>query len=497
MNRMIQQIQKNKWIIRTLYLIGILLVVGPVYYSFKSAIWLDPAIIMTEMESVAKGYIPYKTMHLNYPPLFFYMMVGLKKLFGIPYGFYNFYLFFNYLFLIGSAVCLDVIGRQFSGKKILSDFSAWLYVLVMLKLGADSVMFAVPSVFFGLLSCMLCLLLKEKQPIFFIIIGMIAVCSFLIKQFGAGYFALVLYLIFCFCDKKKWEKSLCFCLGYVIPIVIVLIVFGWEFVESTLLNGYGTTTSALKGEDVSIGFKIARIKEYSVQSIIHSFMIVVSAICLLPIFYEQMKWKEILFCFCGFAGFCMQYYFCGSGHPHYRQYMAPFAILMIPIMTMLDFKKNYVAIVICFVGLFSTMYKPIRNSLKFSLKKPMQHYCEMGRIYQQKQADEICKYVEEGSSIWIANTELLHFYYFTDMATPNMKQVGYSAGPWEITVESATLQVKSADYVLCTPKGGWSDDFDYYLKPLRPYVEGFYCDTLADDMLLYDMRRPNEMVNKD
>ena len=178
--------------------------------------------------------------------------------------------------------------------------------------------------------------------------------------------------------------------------------------------------------------------------------------------------------------------------------MAPFAILMIPIITTLDFKKNYATIAICVVGVLLTMYRPVRNCMKYSIKRPMQHYCESGRIKQQNQAMEILNYVDKGSTIWIANTELLHFYYFTDLVTPNMKQVGYSAGPWEITVESATLQVKSADYVLCTPKGGrFSDDFDYYLKPLRPYVEGFYCDTLADDMLLYDMRRPNEMANKD
>lgn len=482
-------LQKNKYVSGILYLFGILLLLGPLFYSFKAMIWLDPAIIMTEMESIAKGYIPYKTMHLNYPPLFFYMMVGLKKLFKIPYGFYNFYLFINYLFLFGSAVCLDVIGRQFSGKKFLSDFSAWLYVLVMLKLGADSVMFAVPSIFFGLLSCLLCLLLKEKHPICFIIIGMIAACSFLVKQFGAGYFALIMFLVFCFCERNKWEKFFLFCLGYVIPIIVVFTAFGWEFVESTLLNGYGTTTNALRGEDISIQSKITIILRSSIRSITQSFMIVLSSICLLPMFYEQKKWKEILFCFLGFAVFCLQYYFASSGHPHYRQYMAPFAILMIPTLSILDFKKNHVAFMICFVGVFLTMYKPIRYGLKNSLKKPIQHYCETGRDAQYKQAAELCRHVDEGSTIWIANTGLLNYYYFTNWSTPNMKQVGYSAGPWEITIESATLQVDSADYVLCSQVGGWEDDFDYYLKPLRPYIESFPCDTILGYLLLYDMRK--------
>ncbi|MCR4847954.1 MAG: hypothetical protein K5920_03765 [Bacteroidales bacterium] len=484
------QVIKSKWMLGALFIMGLLFVIGPIYYSFKRAIWLDPAIIMTEMESVAKGYIPYKTMHLNYPPLFFYMMAGLKKLFGVPYGFYNFYLSVNYLFLFGCAFCLDVIARQLTEKKWFSDFSALLFVMVMLALGADGVMFEVSSMFFGLLSCMLCLLFRNKHPFHFLYIGMIAACSFLVKQFGAGYFALVGYLIFCFCECWKWRRALLFGLGYIVPIIIVLYLFGSEFVVSTLLNGYGTTTSALKGEDVSIMAKLLIIFENSGQSIVHSFMVMVSAFILLPMFYKQRKWKEILFCFFGFAGFCLQFYFCNSSSLHYRQYMAPFAILMIPLMLALDYKKKPIAKLICIAGLLITLYQPVENCFRFSVKLPMRHYCETGREGQLKQAMKLREYIDEGSTIWIANSAWMHLYYFSDLPTPNMKQVGFSAGPWELTVESAKLQIESADYVLCTETDGFIEDNDYYLNPFRQYLEGFHCDTVMNNMLLYNMRRP-------
>ena len=92
-----------KW---TLVFAGTISALVPIILSFWKAVWVDPAVILVEMERIAEGYVPYKTMHLNYPPLWFYMMVGLKKLFGIPYGCYNFYLSVHLVvFLL--LLCLD------------------------------------------------------------------------------------------------------------------------------------------------------------------------------------------------------------------------------------------------------------------------------------------------------------------------------------------------------------------------------------------------------
>ena len=168
--------------------------------------------------------------------------------------------------------------------------------------------------------------------------------------------------------------------------------------------------------------------------------------------------------------------------------MAPFAMLMIPILLSLDYKGHFVAYLICMTGICLTLFKPMKNALNHCVKRPLQNYCETGRKDQQLQAEELLGHIRSGSTIWIGNTALQHLYYFTNLPTPNMKEVGYSAGPWEITMEAATMQVKSSDYVLCCPYNNGNDEFDYYMKPLLHYLESFHCDTITEYMLLYDMR---------
>lgn len=112
-----------KW---TLASAGIISVLLPLILSFWKAVWVDPAVILVEMERIAEGYVPYQTMHLNYPPLWFYMMVGLKKLFGIPYGCYNFYLSVHYVFLFSCACFVYGISREFGTRKYASVLASWL-----------------------------------------------------------------------------------------------------------------------------------------------------------------------------------------------------------------------------------------------------------------------------------------------------------------------------------------------------------------------------------
>ena len=73
------------WVLGTLGVLSVLvLIIG----SFFRSINVDEAVLLVEMERIAEGYVPYKTMHLNYPPLWFYINVALKSLFHIPYGCY-------------------------------------------------------------------------------------------------------------------------------------------------------------------------------------------------------------------------------------------------------------------------------------------------------------------------------------------------------------------------------------------------------------------------
>ena len=71
---MILRILENKLCRICLILIGVLSTIIPIIGSYFMAIDVDSAIILTEMERIYEGYIPYKDIHLNYPPLWFYQV---------------------------------------------------------------------------------------------------------------------------------------------------------------------------------------------------------------------------------------------------------------------------------------------------------------------------------------------------------------------------------------------------------------------------------------
>ena len=183
---------ENKFVKWTLGILGVLSVLVLIIGSFFNSMDVDSAIILVEMERIAEGYIPYKTMHLNYPPLWFYINVALKWLFHVPYGCYPFYLGVHWLYAIGCASCLYYISRQWGASKYISAFVAWLFFIVSHWPQGNEILFEIPSVFWGLLAISLFLKWKDSYPAWQIIVGAIACCSFLTKQFGAGFLMLVL-----------------------------------------------------------------------------------------------------------------------------------------------------------------------------------------------------------------------------------------------------------------------------------------------------------------
>ena len=109
-------------------------------------------------------------------------------------------------------------------------------------------------------------------------------------------------------------------------------------------------------------------------------------------------------------------------------------------------------------------------------------------------AQRIKEEIPPHKTLWIANTGLQQYYYLTNSDTPNMAEVGYSAGPWEITIEKATMQVGSADYILCLyyTDDNFSSDYDYFFtKDLRNFTYKHPFVDLGGNIRLYKMKDIN------
>ena len=158
-----KEILKNRFFLWSLAIIGILTAIIPIIGSLVNGILhVDEPVLLVEMERIAEGYIPYIDMHLNYPPLWFYIMAWLKHLFHIPYGNYSFYHFIHYIFVIANAILIAGICRRNGFGRLISWFSAWLFLIVSHWMSGNAILFEMPSLFFGLLAVWLAQLQKPQ-----------------------------------------------------------------------------------------------------------------------------------------------------------------------------------------------------------------------------------------------------------------------------------------------------------------------------------------------
>lgn len=452
-------------------IIGIVSALIPIITSFWNGIDVDTAVILTEMERIYEGYIPYKTIHLNYPPLFFYICVGLKWLFHVPFGYYPFYHALHFVFVIITAVFIYLICRAFDGSKTVSLFCSWLFMMVTHWTQGNYVMFEIPSICFGL-AAMYCILSNiMKNSLNFIWIGALTTCAFLVKQFGAGFFVLGLYLIVVNCDITKWKKLLFYILGYLMPILLCLVIWGKDFIYSVLLNGYGTETASLAGYETSIYSKCNQIIGNLYYFSYRICPIVFAAIISIPFIVRSHNIREFLFCIFGILGFALSFWFVRGGL-HYSLYMTPFAILMIPIITNTEIVNKYVlwisyaaVALTTLLALYSTYRNRVYKGLKYQQLKG-----------QTELSNRLSEIIDNDKTVWIIHGGIEYLYYFNNLTPPNMSSVGYATGPLEVTKEKQWKQVKSADYII-----RFTRDYPYeysFDEEVKSYVNQFPMDSL-------------------
>lgn len=465
---------------------GILSLIVPIVLSFFNTIDVDSAVILTEMERIAEGYVPYKTLHLNYPPLFFYINVALKWIFQVPFGCYPFYLGVHYAFVFVSAWMIYLISREFKASKPISFLAVWLFIMITHWTQGNIVLFELPSICFGLIAMYAAIHYSEKNCGHFLWIGAVAACSLLVKQFGLGFCLLVICLIVLYSKDRRLSRIGLFILGYLTPLALCLVIWGKDIVNSIILNGYGTNTAELAGWDVSFGHKCGQIIGNLWYFLRRVCPIVIYSTLLIPSALGNIKkggdeWKQMLICYLGILGFALQFWFVAGGL-HYLLYLIPFAVLLLPSIYLLSNGRITKSLAILSIaitmllGIYSTYHNRVYKGI---ISRGKESQCQISSILSEK--------IEVGKKVWIPHGGIEYLYYFNNLMVPNIATIGYATGPLEVTLEKQWAQIKSADYVICFKR---VYPYEYsFNQEVRDWLSQFSVEPLDRDgeILLYDM----------
>lgn len=468
----------NKSILKILTIVlSIVLVLIPIIGSLiNGPMYCDSGYYISMVERISEGYIPYKTLHLGYTPLWFYLTVVYKLLFNIPNGMYEPYLVLNYIYQFTTAFILYRILLEFNIRKELSIFGAILFLLTSHWLQGNFVMLETPSIFWGMLSCLLIILFRNKNRTNYLWIGALCCFSFLTKQFGLGFFPLGIYLICIYSDDYKIYRLIYFILGFIFPLIFCFIYWEKDFL-SLIFSEYGTVSAEEAGWDISLISKLEQIYENTLYNFKRINPIVPISLIFIPYIIKQDRWREFMFGWLGF-GFLLQYYFIGGGL-HYQLYVVPFSIIIMCILLSLSISKYAKCILIVFtiltilMSLYSTYYNRVyKIYINSETKKE-----------QIQRANWVKDHTDDDKTLFIVNTGLQEIYFLSKMLPPNIDKIGYSFGALGVNKEEGKKQVEDADYILRFTK---DYEYDAFFTPqLKEYCIQLPSIYYSDEIVLH------------
>jgi len=389
----------------------------------------DSSYYLSVVDRLNDGYKFYVDFNIGYTPLYFYFLLGLKKIFNIGIS-YEFYLTVHFILQYFVAFYVYKNVYELTKKHSYSFYASILFVLMSHWNEGNAVLLETPSLFFGMLGLYF-ILIPEKKPIANLLIGFLFTLSFLVKQYGFGFFILGLcYSIF---SERELKNVIYLILGFITPLFLLLMKYQQPFLAVIGGGGYGG------------GMDFASIAHTLIGRTSYLF-IRISPVILITYLFSifVIKGKEhrikLLIITLGVFGFMLQFLF--ASFTHYYLYVIPFVSILIFFVfnNVSKYKRIYAFFVI----------------LTFMLSVYSTYYNRVYKIYinartikegQISLAKKIIELVPQESNLYIADVGLIPMYYLSNRLPPNLKTTGYSFGI-ALTPEQHLNQIVSADFVL-------------------------------------------------
>lgn len=398
----------------------------------------DSGYYLSIIEGISKGYDPYSDLNFGYTPLVVYLGAIIKRLFSVGL-YYEPYLILHFSIQFATAFLVYKICHILIGDKNRSGFAAILFILMSHWNEGNGFLLETPSLFFGLFSIYLMILNPTKMQSFFLI-GFLSSLSFLSKQYGLGF--LFLAIINLMINKRGVNSFIFVLLGFSIPVLICLIIWGQKFVPVLYGGGYGTNNELLN-----------RLTGYLIN--LKELLFNILPPLLVAMSYSIFKLKNKkdrnlnIFLLFGIFGFMLQFLI--APFPHYYLYVIPFGIIYVFYIysKSSQFKIIFgILIALTFCNSFNNTYRKIvyREYIK---KNELKHD-------QYLLADKILENISENDNLYITEGTLMPQFFLTGILPPNLKTIGYSFGI-ALSPKTHLEQIKSADYIL-----KYKESYDYF-----------------------------------
>lgn len=442
----------------------------------------DTGYYLSISNRISEGYQLYRDVACGYTPLYLYMCAGLKWLFNIPVNCYWPYLLMQQLLRVGLVIFVYGIARELKATKVGAIIAACYVSMLFFKEEGMDVLLEVPSVFFGLGGCFALLHFRDKSIWHELCVGCVLACAYLSKQYGLGFLPLGILLLFFYTDHcNRWKRILLLVVGYVLPILAVVLYFGDSFYY-VLFPTYGTAFMKTTEIEYTFMMRVSNIIQATFRNILNYALVVATSFLLLPWAIKQNKWRMFVFALCGFLGFSLQYYFTVTPSSHYALYMIPFVALLIAWISRIEAPKGLLVLM-----WLSVAYGFVQRGYRL-IERNIPAWCSNEASGVIRDVSTYCNtQMPPQSKVFLECFWLEAVYFNAHILPPILDKMGYSFGPSGMNYDQALEQLQEADYAILGILNEGGENSYYFSEQLHEQLKGYPEDTV-DGILIYDLR---------